>query len=290
MTANSATTLRTPEWRRSVLHNIRWTYHSSPRNRGNLVLIHGYRDGQGSVDGWASDYCNSGFNVATCDLPGHGESANGKPGYFASMQELTDAVSALITMVWEQERVPTFVVGFSLGAFIELLLLTQQRALREGLIKGVVSVSAPLDVRGTARVYFPGSGLLLSAASCLCGEWQVPNCFVNREQRLAVWEPTAGGWCYRGRTFFRVAHLFFKHTRQLRRDIRLLDAVPICAFQGTEDTTAGYKTAKKVFGSLSNTVFHSVPGMPHYLLGDSILSYQILNQSAEWLCNLATHG
>lgn len=154
-----------------------------PSNRWAL-LAHGYQGDHYDMDGIAAAYVDHGFNVLSCDLRGHGESAG---GYVTlGVQEGSDLpkwVGYILARFGEDCQIVLH--GQSLGAVACLI------AAAEGLpsqVKAVISdtayTSALAIIRRTAlRVNRPGDALALAVRGVMLLRAHVD---LNRSDALAA--------------------------------------------------------------------------------------------------------
>ena len=97
-------------------------YRQRRTERGTCIVLHGYYDHMGlygHLYGWLLE---QGFNVLTCDLPGHGLSSGARAsiGSFAEYQHVLKALHELVTPL--RLSLPVHVIGQSTGAAIALEL------------------------------------------------------------------------------------------------------------------------------------------------------------------------
>ncbi|MCH7882964.1 alpha/beta fold hydrolase [Patescibacteria group bacterium] len=117
---------------------------------GNVVFFHGYRSRMGMILPFLDTLANAGFNVFACDLPNHGTSVEveRERGSIKSFCDLLDTARAMVLTVLvssSRRRMPTFIIGHSLGALITVRLL-QSRPRIKRHVQGVVCVSMPFSV------------------------------------------------------------------------------------------------------------------------------------------------
>jgi alpha-beta hydrolase superfamily lysophospholipase len=125
---------------------------------GNVVIVHGYR---GNVRAQhfkdlANAFVDANFNVVSFDLPNFGRSLPIRPelaGQIVTFAELVRSFkSVLFAMLDSQSKskVPTILVGYSIGALVILRLLQVYLYLQQH-IAGVVLIATPLRVDQNAR-------------------------------------------------------------------------------------------------------------------------------------------
>lgn len=125
--------------------------------RGNVIILHGYR---GHVRAphfkeLANAFDDEFFNVVTCDLPNFGRSIPLDPKYrgqipsFNALIEVAKAMTYAILTSRSKNRVPTFLIGYSVGALTIMRFLEKYIAIQR-FIAGVVFISLPLHVEQNA--------------------------------------------------------------------------------------------------------------------------------------------
>lgn len=92
--------------------------------RGTVVLLHGYTDHSGLYLPLIEHFLNTGWNVFTYDLPGHGVSS-GEPLGVVSFQTYVRQLEALLNHYVQSFQGPVVLAGQSTGAAILLTLLCQ---------------------------------------------------------------------------------------------------------------------------------------------------------------------
>ena len=125
--------------------------------KGNVIILHGYR---GHVRAphfkeLANLFDDEFFNVVTCDLPNFGRSVPLDPKYrgqipsFDALIEVAKAMTYAILTSRSKNRVPTFLIGYSVGALTILRFLEKYLGIQR-FIAGVVFISLPLHVEQNA--------------------------------------------------------------------------------------------------------------------------------------------
>lgn len=126
--------------------------------QGNAVIVHGYR---GNVRAQhfkdlANAFDDASFNVVSCDLPNFGKSAPLRPeleGQIAWFGELVRSLKSVLFAMLEsrsKSKVPTILVGYSIGALVILRLLQIYPYLQR-YVAGIVLIAVPLRVDHNAR-------------------------------------------------------------------------------------------------------------------------------------------
>lgn len=125
--------------------------------KGNVIILHGYR---GHVRAphfkeLANAFDDEFFNVVTCDLPNFGRSAPLDPKYrgqipsFNALIEVAKAMTYAILTSRSKNRLPLFLIGYSIGALTILRFLEKYFSIQK-YIAGVVFISLPLQVEQNA--------------------------------------------------------------------------------------------------------------------------------------------
>ncbi len=137
-----------------------------------LVVGHGYSSSKQNLDGLSAFLASHGFSVYSLDFPGHKLGASG--GRLRSVEDLFDAMEAVVGLAREAGASTVYTVGHSMGAATALCV-----AGRDPSIAGAVSIAtgygrpAALDALAARGVLDLRSsyvdGLTLQEAS---SEWQ----------------------------------------------------------------------------------------------------------------------
>jgi alpha-beta hydrolase superfamily lysophospholipase len=125
---------------------------------GNALICHGYR---GNIRAphfkeLANQFDDAGFNVASFDLPRYGKSRIERPelhGQIVSFAELVRAMKSMLFAILDssqKSKVPTVLVGYSIGTLVILRML-QIYPYLQNYICAIVLVAAPLRVDQNAR-------------------------------------------------------------------------------------------------------------------------------------------
>lgn len=125
---------------------------------GNAIIVHGYR---GNVRAphfkdLANAFDDAQFNIASFDLPNFGKSRNERPeleGQIPSFAMLIRTLKSMLFAMLESKsksKVPTILVGYSIGALVILRLLQIYPYLQK-YIAGIVLIAVPLRVDHNAR-------------------------------------------------------------------------------------------------------------------------------------------
>ncbi|OGZ05649.1 MAG: hypothetical protein A2845_04815 [Candidatus Lloydbacteria bacterium RIFCSPHIGHO2_01_FULL_49_22] len=136
------------------------TWHDQKESlmEGNAIIVHGYR---GNVRAQhfkdlANAFDDAQFNVASFDLPNFGKSRNLRPeleGQVVSFAELIRTLKSMLFAMLEsrsKSKVPTILVGYSIGALVILRLLQIYPYLQK-YVAGIVLIAVPLRVDHNAR-------------------------------------------------------------------------------------------------------------------------------------------
>lgn len=104
----------------SRIHAIKWVPETEPV--GILLIVHGMAEHIKRYDRFARFLAEKGILVAGNDHLGHGESANGRYGYFckkdASLVVVKDVHRLKKLMQEEHPGIPIMILGHSMGSFI----------------------------------------------------------------------------------------------------------------------------------------------------------------------------
>ncbi len=126
--------------------------------KGNAVIVHGYRGhvrAQHFKD-LANEFYDADFNVASFDLPNFGKSKPLQPeleGQIVTFAELVRSLKSILFAMLESQsksKVPTILVGYSIGALVILRLLQIYPYLQRH-VAGIILIAVPLRVDHNAR-------------------------------------------------------------------------------------------------------------------------------------------
>ncbi|MEA2688495.1 MAG: uncharacterized protein QOJ39_711 [Candidatus Eremiobacteraeota bacterium] len=105
------------------------------RARGvTLVVGHGYSSSKQNLDGLCSFLASHGFSVYSLDFPGHKLGASG--GRLRGVDDLLDAMDAVVRFARERGAQTIYAVGHSMGATTALCV-----AARDSSLAGAVSIA-----------------------------------------------------------------------------------------------------------------------------------------------------
>jgi len=99
-----------------------------------LVVGHGYSSSKQNLDGLCAFLASHGFAVYSLDFPGHKLGASG--GRLRSVDDLVDAMSAVVAFARERGATSVYTVGHSMGAMTALCT-----AGRDHSVAGAVSIA-----------------------------------------------------------------------------------------------------------------------------------------------------
>jgi alpha-beta hydrolase superfamily lysophospholipase len=124
--------------------------------KGNVILLHGWREHMNSPTFLPLGFAlrDAGYNVLMFDFPNHGgnvteESDRGHVSSFWSLVYLVRIIVFRVLLSRSRGKLPTYVLGYSMGALTLMLLLVKKMLLRRG-IAGAIFVSIPLRVTHNA--------------------------------------------------------------------------------------------------------------------------------------------
>lgn len=87
-----------------------------------VFLLHGLAEHSGRYEDFATYLVTQGYSVVIHDHRGHGETARGNYGYFASsngFERIVDDVNEIIQLTNEQQgALPVYLIGHSMGSFV----------------------------------------------------------------------------------------------------------------------------------------------------------------------------
>ncbi len=95
-----------------------WQIESKKAAKGNIVIVHGFKDYAERYLEFANDLANSGYQVFAYDQRGHGRS-DGERAYFPDFETVTDDLKlAMETFKSYDNKRPWVVLGHSIGASV----------------------------------------------------------------------------------------------------------------------------------------------------------------------------
>lgn len=149
-------------------NNIRIFYQSWRENitkKGIILIIHGIVEHSGRYDSLARELVNDGYIVYGFDLLGHGKS-EGRKCFVNDFNEFVDSVYDLTNIIKknEDQNLPLFILGHSMGSLIGLLYSERYNEEISGMILSGVGYSAMRQpnklVLSIARLFSPLIGRL----------------------------------------------------------------------------------------------------------------------------------
>jgi pimeloyl-ACP methyl ester carboxylesterase len=101
----------------------------APRRPRNVWLVagHGYSSSKHNLDFLCGFLASHGFGVASLDFPGHKLGASG--GTLRGVDDLIDAMSAVVEYVGERHVAPVYTMGHSMGAMTALFTAGLDRSI-----------------------------------------------------------------------------------------------------------------------------------------------------------------
>ena len=243
----------------------------------NLVIVHGL-GGHSDLFSHIVDYLvPRGYGIYALDLRGHGRSA-GQRGHIFTWQEFREDLHVFLSHIRRQdESVPLFLFGHSLGALISLdyLLHYPQSA------QGAIASAPPLGDVGVSPLRL-GIGRLLS--------WIWPRFSLNTglEPEIGSRDPAVNA-AYQedplrhGRGTARLATEFLATVERLHERAGDL-AVPLLILQGGEDRIAFPEGSRRFFAGVSfpDKTLQEYPEAYHELHED--FNYlEVLQDVETWL-------
>lgn len=104
-----------------------------PRNV-RIVAAHGYSSSKHNLDFLCNFLASHGYGVFSLDFPGHKLGASG--GFLAGLDDLTDAMGAVVEFVLSLNDGPVYCMGHSMGAMTALFV-----AAADGDVAGTVAIT-----------------------------------------------------------------------------------------------------------------------------------------------------
>jgi alpha-beta hydrolase superfamily lysophospholipase len=130
-------------------HRIAVLAYEPRRPRGvSLVVAHGYSSSKQNLDLLCNFLASHGFATYNLDFPGHKLGSSG--GTLRGLDDLVEAMYAVVDHAREENDVPTYTVGHSMGATTALLTAAADKT-----IAGAIAIAtglgriAALDALGT---------------------------------------------------------------------------------------------------------------------------------------------
>jgi acylglycerol lipase len=111
-----------------------YTFKASSDPEAVILLVHGLGEHAGRYTGWAKKFNESGIEIRSFDLPGHGLS-DGKRGVMPSFDSVFDTIDKQLSVIrTDMPDMPMFIYGHSLGGCIVLDYLIKRRPSLNGAI------------------------------------------------------------------------------------------------------------------------------------------------------------
>ncbi len=147
-------------------------YEARRRRDVTLVVGHGYSSSKQNLDGLCSFLASHGFGIYSLDFPGHKLGASG--GQLRNVQDLFDAMEAVVRFARERGAETVYTMGHSMGATTTLCV-----AGRDQSIAGAISIATGYG-RYTVLEEMAGRGVVDLRSSYVDGlslqelaqEWQ----------------------------------------------------------------------------------------------------------------------
>lgn len=288
----------------SRIHAIKWVPETEPV--GILLIVHGMAEHIKRYDRFARFLAEKGILVAGNDHLGHGESANGRYGYFckneASLVVVKDVHRLKKLMQEEHPGIPIMILGHSMGSFITRNYLLRYAKGIDGVIlsgTGTKDSATLLMTIGLIRVLslFQGwkhrSNLVNTLAFGSFNKKIRPRNSVfdwlstDRKTVEDYMNDPECGFTFTLNGFDTLSRLIYqlKNTNELKKIPPLL---PMLLIAGEEDPTGNYGAGvKKVYqeyldAGLTNVKMTLFEGMRHEVLNEQ--DYQKVYDSIyQWI-------
>jgi alpha-beta hydrolase superfamily lysophospholipase len=251
------------------------TFHDQPEHLGigNVVIVHGYR-GNTRAEHFkqlANSFDDAGFNTASFDLPNFGKSQALRPeleGQVVSFAELVRAYKSVLFAMLDsrsKSKVPTILVGYSIGALVIVRLLQIYPYLQKH-VAGIILIATPLRVDHNARaeilkwkkVLRPLFGVIARAHPGMSVATYEPDEFSQDDPRH-----------YKGAMNSWTAYQILVASERARESMSKI-VVPTLFLHGGEDATAPLSDVERAFGELGTASFDKdkivYPNIDHLLL------------------------
>lgn len=227
---------------------------------GNVVFFHGYRSRVGMILPFLDALVNAGFNVFACDLPNHGTSVEDERerGNIKNFCDLLDTARVMVLTVLvssSRRRLPTFIIGHSLGALITVRLL-QSRSRIKRHVQGAVCASMPFRVDHNVTKTVKRFRWLLNLLAPLLKSF-FPNFPVDKpafasDDHLIIEEDVRAmrdDFYYKGPLRLPTALEIRAAADKAREEVGRI-AVPILFIHGKHDEIAPFDAVEEVFPSI----------------------------------------
>jgi len=111
-----------------------YTFTASSAPESVILLVHGLGEHAGRYADWAARFNESGIEIRSFDLPGHGLS-DGKRGVMPPLDSIYDLIDKFLCVIrTERPGIPVFIYGHSLGGCIVLDYLIKHKPSVRGAI------------------------------------------------------------------------------------------------------------------------------------------------------------
>jgi pimeloyl-ACP methyl ester carboxylesterase len=138
-----------------------------------LVAAHGYSSSKQNLDGLCAFLASHGFAIYSLDFPGHKLGAGG--GRLRSVEDLFDAMDAVVRFARERGAGPVYTMGHSMGATIGLCV-----AARDPSLAGAIAIATGYG-RPSALDALAGRGVVDLRSSYVDG--------LTLQEIAREWEP-----------------------------------------------------------------------------------------------------
>lgn len=259
--------------------------------KANAVILHGLRGHMRTkaMRKLADALEDAGCNTTICDLPQHGTNAGKKQRWtkiksFKDFVRIARAMTYITLLSRSRGDLPTFIIGYSLGALITIRLLQLNPFIRKN-IKGVICLSTPLKVDHHAGKAIRRNRQLIERLSPFLLKYlpwlpvsKVPS---SKTGRLAAddEEWVTDPLFYKGPLVFRMAWKIRTAAQNANNNLGLIN-MPILFLHGGKDAISPLSAVMKAYGNIpsEDKTLKLYKEVRH-----DIINGEVLEDMAHWL-------
>ena len=218
---------------------------TNAKEKGILILTHGFSEHCGRYTHWAEKFVSAGFHVYALDYRGHGK-AEGIRGHTPSYKHLLDDIESCLEHIQNPDNLPVFLYGQSLGGNMVL----NYAIFRKHSLTGIISTSPWLKLVAKPRsiAVFLSRIIRILAPRLIRNTKFDINVLSHDPQVVIDYEkdPLTHS--------FITPQLFFgseKAAKSIFKNVKYF-SVPVLLLHGTEDLVTSFKASKKLATIASN--------------------------------------
>jgi alpha-beta hydrolase superfamily lysophospholipase len=249
-----------------------WTPDSAPK--AMLLLVHGAGEHSGRYQSFAQFFTAHNYAVAALDYQGHGKS-EGRPGFVDAFADYLDDLALLQQQL--DARLPTFLVGHSMGGLIASLYLAQQERNFIGAVLSGAAITTELKPGKLQMLLLR----LLAVLAPRLGVLKLDAAGVSRDPEV-VREYVEDPQVFHGKMSVRMVRELFGGMEQIQQDAARI-ALPLLILHGGEDVLTSPQGSRYLYQHVSSrdktlTIY---PGLYHEIFNEPERA-EVLQQVLDW--------